>query len=77
MNDIANFLPKAAISLLKQLPNTNNERQVRSGRQAAGSEALFTVFDRKTSIALYFHRSNYLQSPINTILSTGTCYKLV
>jgi len=35
MNDIANFLPKAAISLLKQLPNTNNARQVRSGRQAA------------------------------------------
>jgi hypothetical protein len=39
MNDSANFLPKAAISLLKQLPNANNTGEMRSGQTASEARA--------------------------------------
>jgi hypothetical protein len=37
LNDCANFLPRAVIRLLKQLPNANNARRVRrrSGHRAS------------------------------------------
>jgi hypothetical protein len=56
MNDIANFLPKAAISLLKQLPNTNNARKVRSGQTASGElKTRFSHLQQKHVKRVYFH----------------------